>query len=223
MCIFYILKDTQTLSFLFPRKQPPNPFQLSSEQFSFHYAKMITIIQKVLPGRITSLSENNALKSIIYNYLFSERKWPFFPSLFCQLRSRSFRTFSAKHVGLSKLTFLWVLSAFMTLLGKERSLPNLPALFMTTVIVWIQSLQGSLFTHFFPTRRSSLSLKSQSALPQTKESQKKKTPNESRRFQSENKFSKTIAGRMEINQNPLFLAEENICTPINFAQEHCND
>lgn len=150
MCIFYILKDTQTLSFLFPRKQPPNPFQLSSEQFSFHYAKMITIIQKVLPGRITSLSENNALKSIIYNYLFSERKWPFFfPSLFCQLRSRSFRTFSAKHVGLSKLTFLWVLSAFMTFLGKERSLPNLPALFMTTVIVLDTKPSGMSFYPFF--------------------------------------------------------------------------
>lgn len=222
MCIFYILKDTQTLSFLFPRKQPPNPFQFSSEQFSFHYAKMITIIQKVLPGRITSLSENNALKSIMYNYLFQkENGFFFFPSLFCQLRSRASRTFSAKHVGRLKLTFHWVLSTFMTFLGKEKSLPNLPDLIMATVIVLDTKPSGMCFLPiFFPTGRSSLSLKS---LPRTKESQKKIIPNQTHRLQSENKFSKTFSGRLEINQNPLFLARENIRTPINFAWEHCND
>lgn len=193
MCIFYILKDTQTLSFLFPRKQPPNPFQLSSEQFSFHYAKMITIIQKVLPGRITSLPENNALKSTMYHYVFQKENGFFSLSLFCQLRSRTSKTFSEKTCWSVKTdTFHWVLPAFMAFLGKERRLPSLSDLFMTTVIVLGTKPSGMFIYPFFFFLLEDPALASNHSLyfHGQKKVGRKKSPNKPSGFSQKTNFSK---------------------------------
>lgn len=223
MCIFYILRDTQTLSFLFPRKQPPNPFQWNTEQFSFHYAKMITIIQKVLPGRMTSFSENNALKSIMYNYLFQKENGIFFSSLFYQLRSRTSRTFSAKHVGRSKLTISLGSVSFDEIFRQRTETSKASWSFHDhSHCAGYKAIRDG-FYPVFPLEDPTLASNHGLHVHRQKKIQKKKIPNQVHRLQSEKRFSKTIAGRVEINQNPLFLAKENICTPISFAQEHCND
>lgn len=81
---------------------------------------------------------------------------------------------------------------------------------MTTDTVLDTKPSGMTFNPIFPLEGPTLASNHSLHFHRQKKIQKKRIPNQARRFQSEHRFSKTIAGRVEINQNPLFFAKENI-------------
>lgn len=117
----------------------------------------------------------------------------------------------------------------MKFLGEEvqRRLPKLHGLFLTIIIVLDTKSSGMNLTGvgFHPTfsLEDPTSNYSLCFHRQKKIQKQKKIPNQTHRFQSETRLSETVTSRMKINQNPLFLAKQNVCTPASFAQEHCDD